>query len=157
MASPKKAALHQVFVPMVDATDFVSIESGVTASQFNAGTRKFFGINTGGSAAATSGAISKVASLVKSGVFRVTLKGTENNYDQMMIRINGVTGCAEQIIVWSNVDNDDSDIMSALTLIQSMASDAASAAQQANSRVLVAQSFLSDIRSHVSDLQSDFQ
>jgi uncharacterized protein YeeX (DUF496 family) len=157
MAAPKKAALHQVFVPMVDSTDFVSIESGVTASQFNAGTRKFFGINTGSSAAATSGAISKVGSLVKSGVFRVTLKGTENNYDQMMIRINGVTGCAEQIIVWSNVDSDDSDIMSALTLIQSMASDAASAAQQANSRVLVAQSFLSDIRSHVSDLQSDFQ
>lgn len=157
MASPKKAALHQVFVPMVDGTDFVSIESGVTASQFNAGTRKFFGMNTGGSAATTSGAISKVGSLVKSGVFRVTLKGTENNYDQMLIRIAGVTGCAEQIIAWSNVDNDDSDIMSALTLIQSMASDAASAAQQVNSRVLVAQSFLSDIRSHVSDLQSDFQ
>jgi uncharacterized protein YeeX (DUF496 family) len=178
MAAPKKNALHQVFVPVVDATDFVSIESGVTASQFNAGTRKFFGINTGGSAAATSGAISKVGSLVKSGVFRVTLKGTENNYDQMMIRIAGVTGCAEQIIVWSNVDSDDSDLASALTVIQSMASDAASAAQQANSRVLlvlsnvsdvqsalaivgsrvlVAQSFLSDIRSHVSDLQSDFQ
>jgi uncharacterized protein YeeX (DUF496 family) len=178
MAAPKKNALHQVFVPMVDATDFVSIESGLTASQFNAGTRKFFGMNTGGSAATTSGAISKVGSLVKSGVFRVTLKGTENNYDQMMIRITGVTGSAEQIIVWSNVDSDDSDITSALTVIQSMASDAASAAQQANSRVLlvlsnvsdvqsalaivgsrvlVAQSFLSDIRSHVSDLQSDFQ
>jgi uncharacterized protein YeeX (DUF496 family) len=142
---------------MVDSVDFVSIESGLTASQFNAGTRKFYGMNTGGSAATTSGAISKVASLVRSGVFRVTLKGTENNYDAMVIRIAGATGCAEQVIAWSNVDNDDSDIMSALTVIQSMASDAASAAQQVNSRVLVAQSFLSDIRSHVSDLQSDFQ
>jgi uncharacterized protein YeeX (DUF496 family) len=157
LSAPKKGALHQVFVPMVDSVDFVSIESGLTASQFNAGTRKFYGMNTGGSAATTSGAISKVGSLVRSGVFRVTLKGTENNYDAMLIRIAGVTGAAEQVIAWSNVDNDDSDIMSALTVIQSMASDAASAAQQVNSRVLVAQSFLSDIRSHVSDLQSDFQ
>jgi hypothetical protein len=41
--------------------------------------------------------------------------------------------------------------------IASNLSDILSAAQQTNSRVLVAQSYLSDIRSHVSDLQSDFQ
>jgi hypothetical protein len=168
MAFPKKGALHQEFVPMVDSVDFATIESAVTASQFNAGTRKFYGMNTGGSAAVTSGAISKVASLVRSGVFRVTLKGTENNFDMMEIRIAGVTGCAEQIIQWMNVDNDDSDIMSALTVIQSMASDAASAAQQGNSRVLLVQSRLSDfdsrmvsdvsdIRSLLSDFLSDFQ
>lgn len=46
---------------------------------------------------------------------------------------------------------------SRVLVVQSMASDAASAAAQGNSRALVAQSFLSDIRSHVSDLQSDFQ
>jgi hypothetical protein len=157
MAKPKKNTLHQILVPMVDGTDFASVESGITESDFNSGvTKKFYGVNTGGSAATTSGTISKLASLVRSGVFRITLKATENNYDLMMVRVNK-TGCAEQIMTWENVDNDDSDIMSALTLIQSMASDAASAAQQANSRVLVNQSFLSDIRSHVSDLQSDFQ
>jgi hypothetical protein len=125
---------------MVDATDFASIESGITESDFNSGvTKKFYGMNIGGSAAVTSGTISKLGSLVRSGVFRITLKTTENNYDQMLCRFNK-TGCAEQLIAWSNVDNDDSDLMSALVVIQSAASDAASAAQQANSRVLVGQS-----------------
>src|SRR6185295_6547484 len=127
MALPKKGALHQLLVVMVDATDFASVESGITESDFNSGvTKKFYGVNTGGSAASTSGTISKTGSLVRSGVFRITLKGSENNYDQMMIRLSK-TGCAEQIITWENVDNDDSDILSALTVIQSMASDAASA------------------------------
>lgn len=167
MANPKKGALHQVFVVMVDATDFASVESAITASDFTSGvTAKFYGMNTGGSAATTSGAISKAASLVRSGVFRVTLKGSENNYDTMMARFNK-TGCAEQILVWDNVDNDDSDIMSAITLIASMASDAHSAAilgashasdalsavGVANSRILLVQSRLSDLDSRlVSDL-----
>jgi hypothetical protein len=157
MAQPKKGQLVQFLVPMVDGTDFASVESGITESDFNSGaTKRFFGVNHNGSAATTSGAVSKLASLVHSGVFRITLKGTENNYDRMQLRINK-TGCAEQIIEWETVDNDDSDIMSAILLAQSAASDAASAAAQANSRVLVNQSYLSDIRSHVSDLQSDFQ
>lgn len=157
MAKPKKGALHQLLVTMVDATDFASVESAITESDFNSGvTKKFYGVNTGGSAATTSGTISKTASLVRSGVFRLTLKTTENNYDAMQVRINK-TGCAEQIYEWQNVDNDDSDMMSAITALASLASDAHSAAAQANSRVLVVQSFASDIRSHVSDLQSDFQ
>lgn len=160
MAQGKKGALFQVLVPMVDATDFASIESGITESDFNSGvTKKFYGVNHGGSAATTSGTISKTGSLVHSGVFRITLKTTENNYDRMMIRLNK-TGCAEQIITWENVDNDDSDLMSALTVIQSMASDAASAAIQANSRVLLNQSRISDIQSYLvamSGLDSDVQ
>src|SRR6185369_11462443 len=157
MASGKKGTLHQILVVMVDSTDFASVKSAITESDFNSGvTKKFYGLNVGGSAATTSGTISKTGSLVRSGVFRLTLKTTENNYDQMMVRLNK-TGCAEQIITWSNVDNDDSDIMSALTVIQSMASDAASAAIQANSRVLLNQSRISDVYSMLSDMQSDFQ
>lgn len=155
MAHPKKGALHQVLVPMVDATDFASIESAITASDFNSGaTVRFYGLNTGGSAAVTSGAVSKIASLVRSGVFRITLKTTENNYDLMMLRINK-TGCAEQILTWSNVDNDDSDIMSQLLLIASAASDAASAAVQGSSRVLLVQSRLSDLDSRLASELSD--
>lgn len=158
MAHPKKGALHQVLVPMVDATDFASVESAITASDFNSGaTVKFYGWNTGTSAATTSGTVSKTASLVRSGVFRITLKTTENNYDMMMLRVNK-TGAAEQILTWSNVDNDDSDLLSALTVIQSMASDAASAAAQGNSRVLLVQSRLSDLDSRlvsdISDIKS---
>jgi hypothetical protein len=158
MAKSKKGALHQLLVVMVDATDFASVESGITESDFNSGvTKKFYGVNTGGSAATTSGTISKTASLVRSGVFRVTIKGTENNYDKMMARFSK-TGTAEQIYEWDNVDNDDSDLMSALTVIQSMASDAASAAVQTNSRVLLNQSRISDIASFLvvmSGIQSD--
>ena len=157
MAAPKKGQLKQFMVPMVDATDFASVESAITESDFNSGaTVKFFGVDNGTSAAFTSGTVSKTARLVKSGVFQIVLKGTENNYDEMMVRINK-TGCAEQIITWGNVDNDDSDIMSALTVIQSMASDAASAAAQGNSRVLLVQSRVSDAQSMLSDFYSDFQ
>ena len=133
MAKPKKGTLHQLFVVMVDSTDFASVESGITASDFNSGvTAKFFGMNTGGSAATTSGTISKVASLIRSGVFRVTLKTTENNYDLMMARFNK-TGCAEQIVTWENVDNDDSDLLSAVTI--------------GNSRALLLLSNVSDVQS----------
>jgi hypothetical protein len=155
MAKPKKGALHQILVPMVDSTDFASVESAITESDFNSGvTKKFYGLNTGGSAATTSGTISKTASLVRSGVFRLTLKTTENNYDQMMVRVSK-TGCAEQIFTWENVDNDDSDLMSALTVIQSMASDAASAAVVGSSRALLIQSRLSDLDSRLASDVSD--
>lgn len=54
--------------------------------------------------------------------------------------------------------SDISDIASAVrAILVSDLSDILSAATQTNSRTLVAQSYLSDIRSHVSDLQSDFQ
>jgi hypothetical protein len=149
MAAPKKGQLAQFQVVLVDSVDFASVESGITASDFNSGaTVKFYGTNHGGSAATTSGTVSKTASLIRSGMFRLTLKGTENNYDNMSLRINK-TGCAEQILQWGNVDNDDSDLMSALTVIQSMASDAASAAVQTNSRVLLNQSRISDIASYL--------
>lgn len=155
MAARKKGQLAQFMVPLVDSTDFASIESAITASDFNSGaTVKFYGLNHGGSAATTSGTVSKTASLVHSGVFRITLKTTENNYDEMMLRVNK-TGCAEQIIAWANVDNDDSDLMSNLLLTQSMASDAASAAAQANSRVLLVQSRLSDLDSRLASDLSD--
>jgi hypothetical protein len=157
MAIAKKGALAQRLVVMVDATDFASVESAITESDFNSGaTRKFYGYNHGGSAATTSGTISKTASLVRSGVFRLTLKSTENNYDRMMVRISK-TGCAEQIIEWDNVDNDDSDLMSAILLAQSAASDAASGIVVANSRILLNQSRISDVYSLLSDTNSDLR
>lgn len=173
MAQPKKGTLHQLFATMVDSTDFASVESGITASDFNSGvTAKFYGMNTGGSGATTSGTVSKAASLVRSGVFRITLKATENNYDKMQLRLNK-TGCAEQIYEWENVDNDDSDIRSALTSIENSISDfrsvTATAANLAShvwsnaigaavsSRVLLTLSHVSDIASNLSDLKSDFQ
>jgi uncharacterized protein YeeX (DUF496 family) len=211
MSRPKKGALAQFMIPVRQSSDG-SIASTVTASDFNSGaTVRFFGTNHGGSAATTSGAVSKIASLVKSGVFRITLKGTENNYDEMMLRITK-TALKDTIVAWNNdtkttsdiisrlsdigsdlrsflvvmsgvqsdiysslsdlqsdfqsrvpkavatnsqVSDLISDVKSAVTIVQSMASDAASAAQQTNSRVLLNQSRISDIQSFLSDLQSD--
>jgi hypothetical protein len=149
MALAKKGQIHQIVFPMVDGTDFATLETTITVSDFNSGaTCKFFGWDTGVSTATTSGTISKIASLVTSGIFRKTLKSTENNYDNMLVKITK-TGCAPQILEWANVNSDDSDLMSALTVIQSMASDAASAATQANSRILLTQSQASDIASYL--------
>lgn len=171
MAVPKKGQLMQFFVPLVDSTDFASVESAITESDFNSGvTKKFYGVNHGVSDAFTSGTISKTGRLVRSGVFQITMKGTENNYDVMQVRINK-TGVNEAIINWINQDYDDSDIHSAITVVQSLASDAHSAAVQGSSRVLITQSMasdiisqaallvssLSDVYSLVSDLRSDFQ
>src|SRR6185436_9472707 len=71
-------------------------------------------------------------------------------YDQYIISLSA-TGAAYQTLVAEGVIDDSttsaviSDLTSALLVIQSMASDAASAAQQANSRVLVVQSAASEI------------
>ena len=52
MAQAKKGQLFQFLAVMVDATDFASVESAITESDFNSGvTKKFYGLNVGGSAA----------------------------------------------------------------------------------------------------------
>ncbi len=150
MAQLKKNALGQVLFPEVDSTDFATIKSALT----NVPTAKFFGVNHGGSAAVTSGSISKAISHVHSGIYRMTMKAAETNYDYVLYRIVQPS-CADQILTFQPLDNDDSDIMSALLVIQSMASDAASAAQQGNSRVILCQSRISDVQSFLSDFQSD--
>jgi len=165
MAIPKKGQLHQFMVPLVDSTDFASIESGITESDFNSGaTVKFYGVNHGTSAAFTSGTVSKTGRLVRSGVFQITLKGTENNYDEMMVRINK-TGVAEQIVTWANADYDDSDIMSRLSDVGSdlrsylvALSDQLSDAQSNLLSYLGGMSdTLSDVYVLLSDVDSNFQ
>jgi uncharacterized protein YeeX (DUF496 family) len=166
MAQLKKNAMAQFLFPLTDKTDMGSIESGITSNIVV----KFYGVNHGGSTAMTSGTVSKLASVVHSGIFRQTLKAAETNYDHILYRVTHASA-ADQLIAFDTVDNDDSDLYSALTLLASGVSDATSAAQQANSRVLLnlsrvsdIASFLvvmsgvqSDIYSALSDFQSDFQ
>ena len=151
MAQLKKNQLGQVLFILVDSTDYATVESALT----NPPTAKFYGVNHGTSAAATSGAISKIISHVHSGIYRLILKASETNYDYVLYNIKQPS-CADQNLVFQPVDNDDSDLLSALTVIQSMASDAASAAQQANSRILIVQSQASDLYSMLSDHHSEF-
>jgi len=186
MARPKKGTLYNLVFPMVDATDGLSIESGITASDFNsAATKKWYGVAHGSSTAASSGTISKATLLVHSGIFQQTLNATETNYDRV-IAVFKHASCADQIMIVDFDDYDDSDIMSRisdvasdlrsylvgmsgmlsdvdsqLNLNASLASDAHSAAAQANSRTLVIQSMVSDVDSQlllnasmISDVQS---
>lgn len=149
MSKPKKNQILQFVTPFVDRTDGLSIESGVTSGF----TQRLWGVKHGVSTAATAKTPSKTLSVVRSGVFRVTLKSTEvSDFDQILWQGTHAS-CADQLWSFDLVDNDDSDVMSALTVIQSMASDAHSAATQANSRVLLVQSRLSDLDSRlVSDV-----
>src|SRR3990167_4430954 len=107
----KKNAMNQIMFPMVDKTDFATIESGITAASV-AG--KFYGVVHGGSVAMTSGTISKAVSLVRSGIFRQTLKAAECNYDYLIYRFTHVSA-ADQVLVFETDDVDPSDIYSMLS------------------------------------------
>ncbi len=141
MARFKKNALNQITFPLVDRTDFATIESAVTSSDFDSqATKRGFGYNHGGSAATTSFAISKLTSLVRSGILRQVLKATECNYDRVHYTFRGHASCADQHIILDFEDNDDSDLMSAITV--------------GNSRLLINKSVISDLYSQLSDFRS---
>src|SRR3989304_6168117 len=142
MAQLKKNQMNQIWFTMVDKTDFATIESALT-SNFTAVANL---VAHGGSAAASLVTISKTVSVVRSGIYRLTIKAAECNRDYMALKITHASA-ADPLMIFQLVDNDHSDIRSALTLIESAASDAASAAAQANSRVLLVQSQLSDFDS----------
>jgi len=135
VARLKKNAMNQILFTMVDKTDFASPESGITASDFNsAATKKVFGVNHGVSTAFTSATISKAATLVRSAIFQQTLKAAECNFDQIMV-VYKHASCADQMLVFDLVDNDDSDIMSAVS--------------DMNSKMLVMSGILSDVYSNL--------
>ena len=150
----KKNAMNQIMFPMVDATDFATIESTVTASDFNSGaTKKFYGVNHGGSVAFTSGAISKAATLVTSGIFQQTLKAAECNYDYLTY-VFRKTGCADQILIFETDDVDPSDIYSQLSDFRSdisyqLESVIISNISDLDSQVLLNASNISDVESQV--------
>src|SRR3990172_2030861 len=169
MAELKKNALNQIFFPMVDRTDFATLESALgTDSDFNSkATKTFFGLNHGGSVAFASGAISKLATTVRSGLYALTLKATECNYDMLTVRITHPS-CADQLLLFQTVTNDDSDMYSMLSDLMSDFQSRVPKAVATNSQLsdlhsdlrsflVVMSGIQSDILSSVSDLQSDFQ
>jgi uncharacterized protein YeeX (DUF496 family) len=185
MAELKKNTMNQILFVMVDGTDFASIKSTLGAASV-AG--RLFGVTHGGSVAVVSAAISKACSLVRSGIFRQTLKAAECNYDYCTYRFTA-TGCADQVMAFQMVTNNDVAMYSELSNINSIAiklnsrvtkavannsqlSDLASDLRsvlmgmsdtlskvyvvntQANSRLLVNQSVVSDVYSQLSDFRS---
>lgn len=121
MATIKKGALANIVFPMVDGTDFASVESGLTASDFESKvTKRYIGVTHGNSTAASTGTISKTITLVRSGIFQQTLNETETDFDYLMLSFEpSNTSLAHQILVFHPVDYDDSDIFSQLSDIGS--------------------------------------
>ncbi len=153
MAKLKKNALGNIIFPMVDKTDFASIESGITASDFNSAvTKKFYGVNHGVSNAYTSGTISRATLLVRSGIFHQELKPAETNYDHVMYRFIHAS-CADQLMIFETATYDDSDFMSRLSDIGSnvvsMLSDMFSDISDIDSQLIVNFSLISDVESQV--------
>src|SRR5574343_114836 len=142
MAELKKNQLNQILFVMVDGTDFASIKSALGAASVAC---KFFGVNHGGSAAVTSGTVSQACSVVHSGIFRQTLKATECNYDYVAYRFTA-TGCADQVMAFQTVTNDDSDIYSLLSDMQSDFQSRVPKAVATNSQL---SDLASDLRSYL--------
>lgn len=163
-----KNAMNQIMFPMVDRTDFASIESGITASDFNsAATKKIFGVNHGTSTAFTSATISKAATLVRSGIFQQTLKAAECNYDYLIVSFRHPS-CADQILIFQPAEIDPSDTYSLLSDFLSdfqsrvpkrVATDSqlSDLVSDLRSYLVGMSGMLSDTYSNLSDLKSDFQ
>lgn len=151
MAKLKAGQLNQILFTLVDKVDFASVESTVTSGF----TQRLWGVRHGTSAAAVAKTPSKAISVVRSGIFRATLKASESSdFDYFIYEVEHAS-CATQIMPFELVFSDDSDMLSALTLLHSAVSDTYSAMAQGNSRILLTQSRVSDIQSFLSDMHSD--
>jgi hypothetical protein len=145
---------------MVDATDFATPESALSAAmkiKIYGKLRGATGVNfvSSGTGSLTNDIQHVGASVL--GIYTIALAKADLSdasaawYDQYVVSLSA-TGAAYQALV---VDGgiDDSEVLSQLLIALSAASDAHSAAAQANSRVLLVQSRLSDFQSvYVSDM-----
>ena len=176
MAVLKKNQVNQILFTMVDKVDYVTLETSL-ASNF---TIKRVGVNHG-SAACNISTLSRVPSKVGSGLYRLSLEANATNYDYVALRIAHASALT-QILVYEMRTYDDTDIdsklvimsgiqsdiysllssrvpkevatASRLLLAESVISNAHSAAAQANSRALVAQSTLSDVYSMLTGMSN---
>ncbi len=146
---------HLTFM-MVDSTDFATPESAMSAAtkiKIYGKLRSATGVNfvSSGAGSLTNDIVHVGASVL--GLYTIALAKADLSdasaawYDQYIISLSA-TGAAYQALVVEGVI-DESTLMSRVLLTQSAASDAASAATQANSRVLVVQSQASDAYSAI--------
>lgn len=155
MSQLKLGQSNQILFTAYPSGGTRKVKSGVTASQIS-GSRSLFGI-IHGTGAAVKKPISIVPSLVRSGIFRATIKSGEiSNFDAVLIHFetNAAGSAADYNELFFTVVADDSDLLSAMTAVASLASDAHSAAAQANSRALVVQSMASDAASAAAQANS---
>jgi hypothetical protein len=150
---------------MVDATDFATPESALSAAtkiKIYGKLRSATGVNfvSSGTGSLTNDIQHVGASAT--GIYTIALAKADLSdasaawYDQYVINLSATGAAYQTLIVDGGIDN--SEVLSQLLLTLSAASDAASAAAQGNSRVLLVQSRLSDFNSvftsDISDLKS---
>lgn len=155
MSQLKLGQSNQILFTAYPSGGTRKVKSGVTASQIS-GSRSLFGI-VHGTGAAVKKPISIVPSLVRSGIFRATIKSGEiSNFDAVLIHFetNAAGSAADYNELFFTVTADDSDLLSAIINNNSLTSDAHSAAAQANSRALVVQSMASDAHSAAAQANS---
>ncbi len=170
---------------MVDATDFATPESALSAAtkiKIYGKLRSGTGVNfvSSGTGSLTNDIQHVGASAL--GIYTIALAKADLSdasaawYDQYIISLSATGAAYQTLIADGGIDNSYlsnvnsylsnvisnmsgilSDCYSAVVVCQSGASDAASAAQQANSRVLVIQSLVSDVDSALTSRFSDIQ
>lgn len=178
----KGRTTQQLTWVMVDSTDYATPESAVSAAT----KIKIYGkVRANDTVYLVSSGAGSLTNDIKHvgasalgiytiGLAKADLSDASNAwYDQYIISLSA-TGCAYQtLVVDGGIDDSGlsaliSDVQSAVLLVQSAASDAASAAVVGASRILLVQSRLSDfdsrlvsdisdVRSMLSDMMSDFQ
>ena len=133
MTIRKQNQINQFLAVCVDKTDFATIESGVT-SNF---TVTLFTVKQGVSTAASTVTISRVPSVIRSGVIRVTLEAADTSgVDNAILNIKHAS-CADQNIP---IDFEVQDISNYLSQISTLLSDV-------DSQVLLNASMISDVQS----------
>jgi hypothetical protein len=157
---------------MVDATDFATPESAMSAATKIKIWGKLRGQAAANFVSSGTGSLTNdiqhvgpsVLGVYSIGLVKADLSDASAAWYDQYVVVLSATGAAQQVLVVdggidlsavSGFQSRLSDIASAITLVQSMASDAASAAQQANSRVLLVLSLASDIDSALTSRFSD--
>ena len=144
MAIFKQGQLCQIVVPMVDKTNFASIESGVTSGF----TCTLYTYKQNSSTATSAVTLSRAPSVVRSGIIRVTVKSTETSgVDNALLKIAHAS-CADQYI---HFDFQKQDLSGAISDVHSMLSDTLSTM---NSQFAVTSNYLSNASNFLSDILS---
>lgn len=159
-----KNALNQVQFTVVDGTDGLSIESGITKSALSAaGTFRLIQTANQVSTAASVVTPSKAVSLVRSGVFKQTLRADECNFDNLMLSIEhasiahqlipiSLDTTESQFLVVSNYLSNASNYLSNISaLAGNIDSQLLLTASAVNSQFAVTSNYLSNASNYLSN------
>ena len=111
----KKGQINQILFPMVDATDFATLEA-VAATGIDV---QLYGVDQGTSnAASTITVTNAVTSVTADKIYKIALQTDECGMDHYMLRLSAA-GCALQLIPLEMEDVTNSEVYSLVTNVDS--------------------------------------